>query len=157
MKNISSEIKREIPGDSDFSANNWFTDQSLFIKASADKIWPWLAQMGNNRAGWYSYDWLDNFAKPSFEHIDMSLQNIFKGQKLMIGEISDFSKNQFITFKFGHIANYTLILFEKDGSTELLTRIRCKGPKVLLNYTLGVGHFVMQKKQLMEIKRRVEK
>lgn len=152
-----STIKINLPGDTDFPTDTWFADQSVLIKSSPEKIWPWLAQMGNDRGGWYSYDLLDNFAQPSFDHIDMSLQNIFKGQKLKFGEISDFKLNQFITFNFGRTANFTLFLFENETGTELVTRVRCKGPKILLKYTLGPGHFIMQRKQLLEIKQRAER
>jgi hypothetical protein len=27
-------------------------------------VWPWLAQMGSGRAGWYAYDFIDNGGAP---------------------------------------------------------------------------------------------
>lgn len=32
-------------------------------------VWPWLAQLGSGRAGWYSYDWIDNDGIPSSKTI----------------------------------------------------------------------------------------
>jgi hypothetical protein len=31
-------------------------------RASAEQMWPWLAQMGQDRGGFYSYEWLENLA-----------------------------------------------------------------------------------------------
>ena len=39
------------------------------IEAPARKVWPWLAQMGCRRGGWYSYDRLDNGGVPSARKI----------------------------------------------------------------------------------------
>src|SRR5215472_10450242 len=35
------------------------------LPASPEKVWPWLVQMGGDRAGWYGWDWLDNGGRPS--------------------------------------------------------------------------------------------
>jgi hypothetical protein len=37
--------------------------------APPDQIWGWLPQVGVKRAGWYSYDRLDNFDRPSARQI----------------------------------------------------------------------------------------
>src|SRR5208337_2222847 len=33
---------------------------AVTIAAPPERVWPWLVQMGSGRAGWYSYDWVDN-------------------------------------------------------------------------------------------------
>jgi len=38
---------------------------AVMIHASPEEIWPWLVQIGSGRAGWYSYDWIDNGGRPS--------------------------------------------------------------------------------------------
>ncbi|WP_172296296.1 hypothetical protein [Pseudoruegeria sp. HB172150] len=35
-------------------------DHGVTIGAPPEAVWPWLVQMGAGRAGWYSYDRLDN-------------------------------------------------------------------------------------------------
>ena len=55
---------------------------SRLIEAPAAKIWPWLAQMGCRRAGWYSYDRLDNGGVPSAREIHPELQRIKVGDLL---------------------------------------------------------------------------
>ncbi len=38
---------------------------SIEIATSPDRVWPWLAQMGSGRAGWYSWDLIDNLGRRS--------------------------------------------------------------------------------------------
>src|SRR4051812_19288113 len=52
--------------------------RTITIDAPADAVWPWLVQMGYGRAGWYSYDTLDNRAK-SVERIVPDWQSLAIG------------------------------------------------------------------------------
>ncbi len=36
------------------------TTRAITINADAEQVWPWLAQLGQGRGGFYSYDWLEN-------------------------------------------------------------------------------------------------
>ena len=49
--------------------------RSVAIKASPNYIYPWIVQMGLNRAGWYSYDLLENLGRKSAEDILPVFQN----------------------------------------------------------------------------------
>lgn len=130
-------------------------DHWIEIDAPAESIWPWLAQMGNGRAGWYSYDWLDNLGRKSLEVIDPKLIDIKKGQKIPMATISDFVKNEFITFRFGSEITFTYYLESMGKQTRLWTRLRVPRASWLLRSTLGLGHKIMQNKQFAEIQRRV--
>jgi hypothetical protein len=51
---------------------------AITIDAPPSRVWPWLAQMGCDRAGWYSWDRLDNAGvasareiRPEWQHIDV--------------------------------------------------------------------------------------
>jgi len=35
-------------------------NHAITIRRSPHDVWPWLAQMGAGRAGWYGYDFIDN-------------------------------------------------------------------------------------------------
>jgi hypothetical protein len=48
------------------------------IGAPPDAVWPWLVQMGYNRAGWYSYDMVD-MKGASLDRIDPELQQLAVG------------------------------------------------------------------------------
>jgi len=49
------------------------------ITARPEAIWPWLIQIGVTRAGWYSYDRLDNLGRPSAERILPEFQYLAVG------------------------------------------------------------------------------
>jgi hypothetical protein len=46
------------------------------IEAKVEDVWPWLLQMGAGRAGWYSFDFLDNGRVPSADRIVPELQSL---------------------------------------------------------------------------------
>lgn len=53
--------------------------RAITINAPVERIWPWLAQMGSGRAGWYAYDWIDNGGHPSASSIVPDYQHISPG------------------------------------------------------------------------------
>ncbi|UCG57058.1 MAG: hypothetical protein JSU70_19610 [Phycisphaerales bacterium] len=55
---------------------------AITIKARPEQIWPWLAQMGAGRAGWYSWDFIDNGNARSARSILPEYQNIAVGDVL---------------------------------------------------------------------------
>jgi hypothetical protein len=57
------EGKRAMPGDDIVSTPSFNATRAVTINAPAENIYPWIVQMGINRAGWYSYDLLDNLAR----------------------------------------------------------------------------------------------
>jgi len=48
-----------LPGDDLVPDPSVTETRSIEIGAPPDAVWPWLVQMGYNRAGWYSYDVVD--------------------------------------------------------------------------------------------------
>ena len=63
----AEESKRSMPGDDIVSKPSFNATRAVTINASPENIYPWIVQMGVNRAGWYSYDLLDNLARKSAE------------------------------------------------------------------------------------------
>jgi hypothetical protein len=54
------ESSGPLPGD-DLVANPDLTaTRAITVRASADQVWPWVAQLGQGRGGFYSYDVLEN-------------------------------------------------------------------------------------------------
>ena len=49
-----------LPGDELMATPKVIVNRSIQINASPEKVWPWLVQIGYQRAGWYSYDSLEN-------------------------------------------------------------------------------------------------
>jgi hypothetical protein len=60
-----TEIGRAMPGDDLLPNPTFNATRAVTIKAKPNDIWPWLIQIGYRRAGFYSYDNLDNNASPA--------------------------------------------------------------------------------------------
>jgi hypothetical protein len=56
--------------------------RAVVIDAAPRDVWPWLVQMGCQRAGWYSWDFLDNGRVPSAERLIPDLQRLAVGDIL---------------------------------------------------------------------------
>ena len=54
------ESELELPGDDLIREPSHVETRGITIAAPVAKVWLWLVQMGFGRAGWYSYDVLDN-------------------------------------------------------------------------------------------------
>ena len=54
------EIAGIQPGDDLISDANVTATRAITIRRSADVVWPWIAQLGQGRGGFYSYDFLEN-------------------------------------------------------------------------------------------------
>jgi hypothetical protein len=73
------EVSRDLPGDELVPEPTFNATRAISIAAPAEEIWPWLVQVGVARAGWYSYDILDNLGHRSARHIIPELQNLAVG------------------------------------------------------------------------------
>ena len=56
----TSELQATWPGDELVLDANYLSQHAVTIRAPPSAVWPWLAQLGQNRAGFYSYAWLEN-------------------------------------------------------------------------------------------------
>ena len=66
------ETTRPLPGDGLVAEPLADVTRSITIDAPVGAVWPWIAQMGSadlGRAGWYSYDRLDNAGVPSADRL----------------------------------------------------------------------------------------
>jgi hypothetical protein len=78
----SLQNERPLPGDGLVrDAVGQFT-HSIVIAATPEQVWPWLVQMGCQRAGFYSLDLLDNAGIPSARDIRLELQQLSVGEKI---------------------------------------------------------------------------
>src|SRR5205085_4339030 len=62
---------------------------AIIIDASPDEIWPWLVQLGYQRGGLYSYDWLDRLFgfldRPSATRVLPEFQHLVVGDIIRLG------------------------------------------------------------------------
>ena len=66
----AEEASRRLPGDDVVDAATGGESRGITIDAPPDAVWPWLPQMGYGRAGWYSYDQLDQRGRSADEVVD---------------------------------------------------------------------------------------
>jgi hypothetical protein len=50
---------RPLPGDDIEPDAKYVTTRAVTIRAPAASIWPWLVQMGQDRAGFYTHNWVE--------------------------------------------------------------------------------------------------
>jgi hypothetical protein len=55
----TEEARAVLPGDELVKGNVPCTTRAVTVDAPVDAVWPWLAQIGEDRAGFYSYDALE--------------------------------------------------------------------------------------------------
>ena len=54
------EVGDSLPGDDLVPNADMIATRAITIRAAADQVWPWIAQLGQGRGGFYSYDRLEN-------------------------------------------------------------------------------------------------
>lgn len=77
---------RELPGDDVVADAHVELTHAIEIDAPAAAVWPYLLQMGRGRAGWYSWDALDNGGAPSAPVVVPALQDVEVGDVLPTGD-----------------------------------------------------------------------
>ena len=56
----AEELRRSWPGDEFVPDAVQTATHAITINAPASSVWPWILQIGQDRAGYYSYSWLEN-------------------------------------------------------------------------------------------------
>jgi hypothetical protein len=64
------ESRMRLPGDELVDGCVIQTTEGVWIDAPASAVWPWLVQMGQDRAGLYTYEALENLLGLRYHHTD---------------------------------------------------------------------------------------
>jgi hypothetical protein len=166
---LVDEAMRSLSGDELVADAKIRWNHAITIRAHPADIWPWLVQMGCRRAGWYSYDGLDNGGVPSAERIVPELQRVQTGD---IFPMTPKAKDRFVVrvvepdraLVLGDDAGQMSWAFvlEPAGetTTRLITRSRGAIDRLALGLMLKVFwhplDFGMQRRQLLNLRRLVE-
>jgi proline iminopeptidase len=75
------EVRHPFPGADVIAGGRRGATMAATIDAPPAQVWPWLAQMGCDRGGWYSWDRLDNGGAPSAERIHPEWQDVALGDR----------------------------------------------------------------------------
>ena len=86
-----------LPGDDIVGGVMSHRTRALTIDAPPEAVWPWLVQVGDHRAGFYSHDWVERFVFPGTVHyvegthsatrIHPELQDVQVGDRIDTGSI----------------------------------------------------------------------
>lgn len=156
------------------------------VNATPALVWPWLVQLGQDRAGFYSYEWIENAMGLEIHNADTIIpewQQLEAGDQIMLAE--DFGvpvvaleperalvlhgdtrvdvdsappvrPGDFMSVLWG------FYLYDVgDGRTRLVTRWKADWNPTLLNFLayhvfLEPGAFLMLRRMLLGIKQRAE-
>ncbi|MCC6179241.1 MAG: hypothetical protein IT305_28370 [Chloroflexi bacterium] len=174
------EQQAHLPGDAPASEPAAYFTRAISIDASPEAIWPWLLQIGQDRAGFYSYTWLENLTGANIhngDEIRPEWQQRALGDRVpmtrpSIGEplLGEVMYLRIVALEPNRtIANLParfVLLAPGDGQTRLLLREPFgsdspgAGPNVLVQaagYLIwDPMHFVMEQRMLRGIKERAE-
>lgn len=64
------ELRMTLAGDDLLPNPDLVATRGISIAATPSEVWPWLAQLGQNRGGFYTYDWLENLAGVQIRSVD---------------------------------------------------------------------------------------
>ena len=79
------ELSSELPGDELVPGAQVVIDRATTLPAPPQRVWPWLVQLGKDRAGWYLPAWLElaiPVRRRGLRHIDAGLQSLVPGQEV---------------------------------------------------------------------------
>ncbi len=159
------ETVRSMPGD-DLILGAGQATRAIAIAAQPVEVWPWLIQLGYGRAGWYSYDWIDNDFRPSADRIVPEYQDLKIGDKILMMSEMGFvvesidEPHSIVSVLEDGSTSWYLALCLDDGFTRLVSRWRPKFEKTPATFFMTMlsepGTFIMEQKMLRTIRDRVE-
>ena len=163
------EAARPLPGDEVVAKADYVATRAITIDAPPQDVWPWLVQIGSGRAGWYTYDRIDNAGMPSATEIIPELQQLQVGDliPMVVGKdigvrVKELEPDRRMLW-WDEQGEYSWewILEPANGRTRLLNRLRVTRHswtrKMLYELVAANGDVVMQRKLLRGIKRRAER
>ena len=179
------EVHATLPGDDLVAEPATQVTRGITVNASPEQVWPWVAQLGADRGGFYSYDWLENLFGLGIHSADTvvaqwqhrAVDDLVYANATGTGGwyVVRVVPEQVLVLKLADVANdkparrdegmrgeflWTFALRDSgDGTTRLLVRERAAfgSPATrLLMAPIGPISFVMTQKTMRGIKARAE-
>jgi hypothetical protein len=178
------EATRPLPGD-ELVPGAVQSTRAITVEARPDAIWPWLVQMGQDRAGFYTYDWLERLFGAEIHN---AAEIRPEWQKLAVGDaIWPYPERKLRAMARGslEVGSWTVAVLQPSqtlvvqsragrwtwalvleslsgGRTRLLARTRFAAPQSLLARALDAvvmqpAHLIMETGVLRGIKARAER
>jgi hypothetical protein len=179
------EIARPLPGDEIIPNAAGQETRAITIDAPPDRVWPWLAQLGQDRGGFYSYDLLENLVgceMPTTDVLRPDEQQWRLGDKLWMyppGKAGGIGFATLRAFEPGRVlgfatratgasldrpesGSWTFVLEPLgDSATRLLVRGRGAAGRSLLGVAFDRSmfepmHFAMERRTMIGLKQLAE-
>lgn len=164
----ADEVSSAVIGDDLCADARVIATRCITIAAPPHEVFPWIRQMGFGRAGWYSYDWIDNLGRKSARRIHHEWQSVESGDRVPAGPMSFIAEgvNPPHTFVLSITPRgvrkkliFTLAyeLRPHPDGTRLVTRMRARvdlpGGRLVERLFLSPGDGIMVRKQLLTLQR----
>jgi hypothetical protein len=171
-------VASALPGDELVPNVNVTATRAVSIAAPDDAVWPWVAQLGQGRGGFYSYDFLENLAGCDIHSADRIVpewQSIAVGDEVKLHpevalRVALLDPGTVLVLRggipMGAVAppyDFTwafVVRAQADGTTRLLVRERYEYTRrwsPLLVEPVQLISFIMSRRMLRGIKRRAER
>jgi hypothetical protein len=173
----TQERDASLPGDDLIVSPDLTATRAITVRASAGQVWPWIAQLGQGRGGFYSYDFLENLAGCDIHSADRIVpgwQDIKIGDEVKLApavrlDVAALEPGRSLVLRGGIPMGNTpppydftwawVLREEPDGTSRLLVRERYaytrRWARFLVEPVEAVS-FVMSQKMLRGIRDRAE-
>ncbi len=167
------EVRAPMAGDRIVPAAPFNATRAITVEAPPERVWQWIVQMGYGRAGFYTYDLVDNGGYPSADDVLEQYQNFTVGDwafnmNSLFG--LEFPLDESNAFKVSGFEISEWLLWEKPdstwswllkpmpgGKTRLILRIRAHPGNLFWTIFMEFGDPPMARRMLKGIKFRAEK
>jgi hypothetical protein len=167
-----------LPGDAVPRTPQFEVLHAVTIDAPPSAVWPWLVQIGHDRAGFYSYDWLERLFLADVHNVKELRP---EWQSRQAGDRVHATQEGYFGGLFGNRPGWTVTLVEpdralvlehwgafallptSDGQTRFLIRSTMSNERIpawaaavnMVGFQLP--HFIMQRKMMLTIKELAER
>jgi hypothetical protein len=133
---VRDEVRGRMPGDERVPDASFNATRAITIAAPPEKVWPWIVQMGYRRAGFYTYDLLDNAGYASADRVLEKFQRPKAGDWMPMAE----AVNETTAFRFDAFKTNEWLLWAKPDSTWAWTLVPLAGDRTRLVTRLKVRY-----------------
>jgi hypothetical protein len=172
------ELRAPLPGDRFAPGDATYGIQhAVTIHAPAERVWPWIAQMGQDRGGFYSYAFLESLAGLHLRNADRihtEWQDIEERQFVQATPVGWLGRDEPLGWRVPFAEENRVMVLDDWGAFILVPRderttrfiIRTRTATPLEAWHLAVAplsllvlepvHFVMERRMMLGIKERAE-
>ena len=168
-----SDLTRAMAGDGLLPTHTYSGTMAIIVNARPEHLWPWLVQIGYQRGGLYSYDWLDRLFgyldRPSATCILPEFQHLAVGDKIPVGQgpswpVAVIEPHHALVLDMRNMRGLDWVwqfgLYAVDDNrTQLVSRSRVRADTVLarlITYAIEPAGFLMTRRMLLGLKQRAE-